>query len=93
MKVKKKKSLNTAQRVEILLREGVESIAWYGVKAYKEQDCVGGDAWAAEHSTLYKHHQDEVAFLKQIIAELCEQVKALDSQLDAQAENDRGIDG
>lgn len=79
---KEKKPLNIAQRVEILLREGVESTAWYDVKAYKEQDCIGGDAWEAEHNKLYKHHCVEVAFLKKIIVELCEQVKALDAQLD-----------
>lgn len=79
---KEKKPLNIAQRVEILLREGVESTAWYGVEGYKEKDCVGGDAWESEHNVLYKHHQHEVAFLKQIVKELCEQVKALDEQLD-----------
>ncbi len=73
-----------AQRVEILLREGIDKPeTWMGVKAYEAPTTpTSGDVWAIEWERLHSHHLTECAFLRDVVKELCEQVKALDEQLD-----------
>lgn len=98
-----KKPLNIAQRVEILLCEGVDNPKkWATVHGYEEPSDEEKEIWQSnedcltlfkEWSSLREHHLTETKFLFDIIRELCEQVKALDSQIDAQLENDRGVDG
>lgn len=97
---KEKKPLNIAQRVEILLREGVDNPKkWATVHGYEDPQAMidapicGECTWQDEWKTLRVHHLAETNFLFDVIRELCEQVKALDEQLDAQFENDCGIDG
>jgi hypothetical protein len=93
---REKKPLNVAQRVEILLREGIDNPKkWATVHGYEEPDMSKMDfgMWHDEWKKLRVHHLAETNFLFDVIRELCEQVKALDDQIDAQLENDRGIDG
>ncbi len=83
MKVKtEKKPLNIAQRVEILLREGVENPKkWATVHGYEDpaEPVVAGDPRAAdEWQRLRTHHLAETNFLFDIIKELCEQVNSLE---------------
>lgn len=85
---KEKKSLNIAQRVEILLREGIDNPeTWMPLsKLDNESSPIGEDAWAIEYKKLSTHHDVETKFLFEIIRELCEQVHTLDEQLDQQIE-------
>lgn len=82
---KEKKPVNVAQRVEILLKDGVDKPGkWMPLKAYKPNlaDCVGGDAWSAEWEKLSKHHDEETTFLLDVIREMREQILSMDEQLD-----------
>ena len=73
------KKLNTAQRVEILLKEGVDQPDnWYGIKEFQQSAGSGGDFWEAENNRLYRHHVAETEFLLDIIRELREQVLVLE---------------
>jgi hypothetical protein len=101
-KVSKKvsKPLTIARRVELLLQEGVDHPEkWASVHGYEEPqamleaDTCSECTWQGEWHRLRKHHLEETEFLFDIIRELCEQVKTLDDQLDAQFENDCGING
>jgi len=79
--MKKDKKLNIAQRVEIILREGVEPIEkWIGVQRYELPD-YDGSGWDA-HESLYEHHLNECEHLRAIIAEMREQILSMDEQLD-----------
>jgi hypothetical protein len=83
---KEKKPLNIAQRVEILLREGIDNPKkWATVHGYEEPDASKMDfgMWHEEWQKLRTHHLAETNFLFDVIREL----------FDAQAENDRGVDG
>lgn len=93
MKEITKKPLNIAQRVEILLREGVDNPKkWATVHGYEDpvEDNLDGGAWCDEWHRLRAHHLAETNFLFDVIRELCEQVKTLDEQLDDATENING---
>lgn len=83
MASKTKKPLNIAQRVEILLREGVDNPKkWAAVHGYEEPNQFTTMAydWCAEWQKLRDHHLVETKFLFDVIRELCEQVNSLEEQ-------------
>lgn len=96
---RERKPLNTAQRVEVLLREGVEPTdAWMAVERWREPDKY--DLYDADgrfnevyYKDLHEHHLEECAFLRDVIKELREQVLALDAQLDARFDPAKGGEG
>ena len=80
-----KKPLNIAQRVELLLKHGVDNPAkWATIHGYEEPDDapVGGDAWQDKWQRLRKHHLEETNFLFDVIREMREQILSMDEQLD-----------
>lgn len=75
-----KKPLNVAQRVEILLREGVDKPeCWSPVHGYKEPEMSKMDfgMWYDEHTRLLEHHLKETNFLLDVIKEMREQILSL----------------
>lgn len=85
-KVSKKasKPLTISQRVDLLVREGVDHPEkWATVHGYTEPEetPVGGDAWQEEYWCLRKHHLEETEFLFDIIRELVRRNDLLDEQL------------
>lgn len=96
-KVSKKasKPLTIEQRVELLLREGVDRPEkWASVHGYTEPEetPVGGDAWQDEYWRLRKHHLEETEFLFDIIRELVKRYDLLDDQF-ASSMIDPSMDG
>ncbi len=84
-KVSKKhsKPLTIEQRVELLMREGVDHPEkWASVHGYTEPEeaIVGDDAWQEEYWRLRKHHLEETEFLFDIIRELVRRYDLLDEQ-------------
>lgn len=81
---KQKKPLNVAQRVEILLKEGVEPVKkWIGVARFDESDIDrDGSGWDT-YEALHEHHEAETKHLLEVIAEMREQILSMDEQLDA----------
>ena len=82
-KTKDKKPLNVAQRVEILLKNGVEPVKkWIGVVGYDDKDVDrDGSGWNS-YESLHEHHEAETKHLLEIIAEMREQILSMDEQLD-----------
>lgn len=79
----RKKPLTIGDRVDILLREGVDNPqAWMPLKAYDPDltNCVGGDAWSEEWARLSEHHYTETEFLLNVIRELVKRYDLLDDQ-------------
>lgn len=87
-----RKPPNVAQRVEVLLVEGVEGVAkWSRVRRYDEPSDEEKEIWASnedcasllkEWQRLRDHHNAETAFLLEMLKEMREQIIALDEQLD-----------
>ena len=97
-KVSKKvsKPLTIEQRVDLLIREGVDHPEkWATIHGYEEPEelPVGGDAWQEEYWRLRKHHLEETNFLFDVIRELVKRNDLADEQLanvivDGNAEDD-----
>ena len=87
-----RKEPNVAQRVEILLREGVDKPeTWATVHGYKEPskyDLYDQDGHLNEvcFASLREHHLAETSFLLDVIREMREQILSLDEQLDRATE-------
>lgn len=84
-KVSKKvsKPLTIEQRVDLLMREGVDHPEkWATVHGYVEPEeaVVGDDAWQDEYWRLRKHHLEETEFLFDVIRELVKRYDLLDEQ-------------
>ena len=64
--------LTIEQRVDVLLREGVDKPKkWMKVHGYREPEAgSGGDFWEEEYQRLRSHHLDETMFLFDVIREL-----------------------
>jgi len=92
---KTSKPLTIQQRVDLLLREGVDRPEkWAAVHGYEELEeaVVGDDAWQDEYWRLRKHHLEETEFLFSVIRELKERHERLqerwDNACDEAAERD-----
>lgn len=85
--LKEKKPLNVAQRVEILLKEGVEPAKkWIGVKHFNDKEVDrDGSGWDS-YGDLLEHHEAETKHLLEVIAEMREQILSMDEQLDRKFE-------
>lgn len=73
------KKLTIEERVDILLREGVDKPKkWAAVHGYEEPSedhlIYVGDFWGAEWERLRKHHLEETNFLFDIIRELVKRI-------------------
>lgn len=68
-------SKSIQQRVDILLKEGVDNPKkWMKVHGYQEP--MGSvDSWEDEWQRLRLHHLDETGFLFEVIQELVSRVK------------------
>lgn len=78
-----KKPLNVAQRVEILLKEGVENPKkWAAVHGYDEPEMTKMDfaMWHPEWQRLRDHHLAETKFLFDVIKEMREQILSLSGE-------------
>ena len=80
-----KKPLNVAQRVEILLKEGVENPKkWAAVHGYEEPDTskmsFDFDVMREEWQRLRDHHLAETSFLFDVIKEMREQILSLSDE-------------
>lgn len=88
-----KKALNTAQRVEILLKEGVEKPeTWAKVHGYEEPTPSRSDdweGWAGEWQRLRDHHLTETKFLFDVIREMREQILSQQESIES-LENHNG---
>lgn len=72
-----KPKLTIPERVDILLREGVDNPKkWMKVHGYVEPEVGSGDDfWEAEWHRLRAHHLDETNCLFDIIRELTHRIK------------------
>jgi len=79
---KTSKPLTIEQRVDLLMREGVDHPErWAMVHGYEESEAiVGDDAWQTEYWRLRKHHLEETEFLFDVIRELIKRYDLLDEQ-------------
>lgn len=76
-----KKELNVAQRVELLLKEGVDNpkkwAAVHGYVAPEDRENKEVVSWSHEWNTLRAHHLQETNFLFDMLREMREQLLTL----------------
>ncbi len=73
-----KKVLTIQERVDRLLREGVDNPQkWMPIHGYEEPEWQTNDShgWAKEYRKLHEHHLEETKILFDIIRELTSRIK------------------
>lgn len=71
-----KKVLTIQERVDRLLKEGVDNPKkWMPIHGYEESEDMGSSGWYYEWEQLRAHHLEETKVLFDIIRELASRIK------------------